>query len=90
MDEARLRIEEMEDFSSRGNKVFAQVAHGGKHKPVVFAEKGVDVRAVPPQGVVRDHEVVLHKGELKQPVWRTGPIKTFDSSQQYVPLHLEL
>lgn len=39
-----------------------------QHKPDVFSEKRVNVRAVSPQGVIGDHEVVLHKSELKQPV----------------------
>lgn len=36
--------------------------------PAVFSQKDVQVRSIFPQRVIRDHEVILHKSELKEPV----------------------
>lgn len=42
---------------------------GGDWRPsVIFTKEHVQIRSVSPQRVIRDHEVVLYKSKLKQPL----------------------
>lgn len=40
----------------------------------MLAQEVVEVRSVPAQGVVGDHEVVFHERKLEQPVGGKGPV----------------
>lgn len=46
----------------------SQRGRSGWSPPVVFTQEVVKVRSSFPQRVIGDHEVVLHKSKLKQPL----------------------